>query len=139
MASEKTTIVQTDTDIFKQITESSHCIELFFKGDEYCYKREELPITIGRDAELNDLAISSSTSSRKHCTLEVQDNQIGINDQSTNGTYIKIGRADTILIKNSFYPLASQGHLSLGEPIDLESSEIIHFRVTSDREKTAKK
>ena len=139
MSEDKTTIINTNTDIFKKMSESTHCIELFFKGAEYHYTRDQLPISFGRDPESNSLSVDTTTASRNHCTLEVQDNQIGVQDKSTNGTYIKIGRADTILIKNSFYPLASQGRLSLGAPIDLTSEQLIHFRVSSEKEKPTKK
>lgn len=129
MNDDKTTVIKSDTDIFKKISENASCIELFHQGKEYRYTREQLPISIGRDASMCGITCASTMTSRKHCTLEVQDNQIGIRDSSTNGTYIKIGRSDSILIKNSFYPLSSQGHISLGEPIDLSLPEILHFRI----------
>lgn len=132
MSDDKTTIIKSDTDIFKKMIEAAGCIELFHRGKEYRYKRDQLPITIGRDALLCDIQCSSTMTSRSHCKIDVQDNQIGISDTSTNGTYIKIGRSDSILIKNSFYPLTSQGHISLGEPIDLGSPEILHFRICSE-------
>lgn len=138
MTSDKTTVIKSNTDIFKQITESSHRIDIFFQGKEYSFTREQLPISIGRDAQQCNITSGASTASRLHCHIALKDNQIGIDDTSTNGTYIKIGRADTILIKNSFYPLANQGHIGLGEPIDLQSAETIHFRVSSDTTKTAK-
>ncbi|MFT7558880.1 MAG: hypothetical protein ACI93R_000783 [Flavobacteriales bacterium] len=128
---EQTTIVKSNTDIHRQITESFIKIELFFKGNEYHYTRETLPVSIGRDSQCG-VSVNNSTASREHCTLELRNNQVGIIDSSTNGTYIKIGRSDGILIKNSFYPLVSQGHISLGEPIDLQSPEILHFRVSAN-------
>jgi pSer/pThr/pTyr-binding forkhead associated (FHA) protein len=128
---DKTTIIKSNTDIHKQITEAFTHIELFFKGSEYSLKRDDLPLTAGRDLESCAFVTDNTTASRKHCTLEVKDGQVGIRDHSTNGTYIKIGRAETVLIKNSFYPLISQGNISFGEPINLESKEILYFRVIS--------
>lgn len=139
MSDDKTTIINSNTDIYKQLADATHCIELFFQGKEYRYERKDLPISIGRNAEDCILFCDSSTVSRKHCILEVKDNQIGISDCSTNGTYIKIGRAETVLIKSSFYPLASQGNFSLGEPINMSSDKIFHFRVCPEERKTAKK
>ncbi len=138
MTPDKTTIIQSNTDIFKQITESAYCIELFFRGRDYTFTRDALPKKIGRDPEHCALISEATTASRQHCTLEVRDNQIGIVDHSTNGTYIKIGRAETVLIKNSFYPLVSQGNIGLGATIDLESSETLHFRVCPERERNDK-
>jgi adenylate cyclase len=128
---DKTTIIKSNTDIHKQITESFAHIELFFKGSDHRFGRNDLPLSIGRDNDVCTLVTDNSTASRRHCTLEIKDGQFGISDHSTNGTYIKIGRAETVLIKNSFYPLISQGNISFGEPIDLESKEVLFFRVIS--------
>lgn len=135
MSDDKTTIIKGNTDIYKKITDSSSSVELFYQGKEYRFSREKMPISIGRNPSDCTLVSTTPTTSRLHCTIEVRDNQIGINDSSSNGTYIQIGRAETVLVKNSFYPLMSQGHISLGEPIDLQSNETIHYRVSTDNKK----
>ncbi len=132
MSDDKTTIIKSDTDIFKKMIEAAGCIELFYKGKEYRFTREQLPLSIGRDTESCTIVSTSTMTSRVHCKIEVRESQIGITDSSTNGTYIKIGRSDSILIKNSFYPLTSQGNISLGEPIDLSLPELFHFRICSE-------
>lgn len=139
MEQDQTTVIKPNTAIFKSLTEATSCIELFFNGTEYKFKRDELPINIGRDSAQCEIIAASTTASRLHCSIEVVNHQIGIRDRSSNGTYIKIGRAETVLINNNFYPLASQGQLSLGEPGNTDSDQTIHFRVSADREKTAKK
>lgn len=139
MSRDKTTILNSDTDIQRKLDAMAFCIELFFRGKDYRFERNELPICLGRSAEDCDLVVESSTASRKHCYLAVQDNQIGILDESTNGTYIKIGRAESVLIKHSFYPLVSQGNISLGEPIESNTDDIIYFRISQNRQKTLKK
>lgn len=139
MSDETTRIINSETDIFKKLSEPWHCIEIFFQGKEYRYERAELPICFGRNGDECEFTVDSTTASRKHCSIDVRENQIGIQDTSTNGTYIKIGRAESVLIKNSFFPLVSQGNISLGEPIDMGSENIIYFRVSADRAKTPKK
>ena len=132
MTQDKTTIVKPDTDIMEKLSGASFQIEMFFKGKEYTFTRNQLPITIGRDEDKCDLVSEATTASRTHCIISISDTQIGLTDQSTNGTYIKIGRGEEILIKNSFYPLVGQGTFSLGEPIDYDSDETIHFRISSN-------
>lgn len=139
MSQDRTTVINSDTDIHKKLTDISFRIELFFQGKEYEFEREDLPVYIGRSADECQITINSSTVSRRHCSFVVQNNQIGLLDKSTNGTHIRIGRADSVLIKNSFYPLSSQGNISVGEPIDSNTENVIYFRICPNKEKTAKK
>jgi len=132
VSDDKTTIIKSDTDIFQKMVASASSIEVFFKGTEYRFSRDELPVSAGRDSAACKLVCSSNMASRVHFTIDIKDNQIGVCDTSTNGTYIKMGRSDAILIKDSFYPLSSQGHISCGEAIDLNSPEIIHFRICAE-------
>ena len=137
MIHDKTTVINSETEIHRQITDSLFRIELFFRGKEYRFDRDQLPIKIGRSSEECQLTSDSATVSRLHCSLLVRDNQIGLLDQSTNGTHIKIGRAESVLIKNSFYPLVSQGNISLGEPIENNTNDVIYFRICPNRSKNS--
>lgn len=139
MNEEKTTVVNSDTEIHRRLTDTSFCVELFFQGKEYQYERAELPVTIGRNADECQIVVNSVTASRQHCALVVQNNQIGLLDQSTNGTQISIGRADSVLIKNSFYPLSNQGTICLGETDKSDTKNVIYFRICPNREKTPEK
>lgn len=56
----------------------------------------EQPITIGRDPEVANLVLESSQVSRKHATLEFDDNKIQIKDLgSTNGIYVNNNKVDS--------------------------------------------
>lgn len=106
-------------------------IELFYRGKLTVIKRDELPFYIGRDEESCDLAISGSTISRRHCVLQMRDHQIGLLDTSTNGTFVRPGRAESVFIHNEYYPLVGQGTIKLGQRIDLEDPELLLYKVVT--------
>lgn len=133
MSSDETIAAQFNTEVLNKINSAATHIELFYHGKEMSFAKDELPLVMGRDEETCQVVVKTDVASRNHCTLEVQDNQIGILDQSTNGTFIKIGRADSFSIKGKFYPLVGQGHIKLGGPIDLDDTDNIIFYRTVNK------
>lgn len=107
-------------------------LELFYQGKEICFSQDDLPKLLGREPKLCDVVIKSDLASRRHCALVFQDGHIGLLDRSTNGTFIRIGRADPVAVKKSFYPLAGGGYIKLGckfrENVD-DDPEIIFYRI----------
>lgn len=104
-------------------------IELFYQGRSLVIQRDELPFYLGRDAGINDMAVDGDTISRKHCVLQLRDQQIGLLDTSTNGTFVKQGRADSVFIHHEYYPLVGQGAIKLGHKIELDDPDLILFKV----------
>ena len=70
---------------------------------------------IGREEQSCDLVIDSPMTSRNHCSIEIRENQLGLLDKSTNGTFVKLGRSDSVFIRNEFCPLVGQGYIKLGK------------------------
>jgi pSer/pThr/pTyr-binding forkhead associated (FHA) protein len=127
-----TTIIANFTsDIMRNVNSSATHIEIFFRGKEMSFNKEQLPIKLGRDSTECDIVIDSSVASRIHCEIEVRENQIGLIDKSTNGTFIHIGRNETFLIKSTFYPLIGQGNIKLGEEIDKNDTNMVYFRMVT--------
>lgn len=104
-------------------------IELFYHGKLQIIKSGELPFYIGRDEGINNLTVDGDTISRKHCVLQLRDRQIGLLDTSTNGTFVKPGRADSVFIHHEFYPLVGQGAIKPGQKIELDDPDLILYRV----------
>lgn len=104
-------------------------IELFYAGQAFRLKREDLPFRIGRDFNSCDLAVSREVVSRVHCIVDIKDHQIGVTDTSTNGTVVKAGDANSVVIRDEFYPLTGKGCLSLGEPFNSQSTSLVLFKV----------
>lgn len=104
-------------------------IELFYQGKLHVIKREDLPFYMGRDEGINHMALDGDTTSRKHCVLQLRDQQVGLLDTSTNGTFIRPGRADSVFIHHDYYPLVGQGAIKLGQKIELDDPDLVLYRV----------
>lgn len=116
-----------NNDISEPPQQWSH-VELYFRHRLYKIPKEKVPFSIGRDDDC-DLQVYSDVASRHHCTLDVHDGQIGINDKSTNGTFVEFGRADEVMVKHEFCPLTGQGRICLGNRIVPDDPNIILFKV----------
>lgn len=107
-------------------------IELFYKNHLYVVEASRLPFRIGRDSSVCDMVVMSDLVSRLHCVLQVQDDLIGLQDSSTNGTSVRIGSAASLFIHHKFCPLAGQGALQLGQDTVQDDADAIHFKVITD-------
>lgn len=132
MTEDKTYATRLNTNNAKLKATRSLRIELFYEGKLICMTRDDLPFYMGRDHTSCDMAVSGETISRRHCALQVRDQQIGLLDTSTNGTFVKPGRADSVFIHNEFYPLVGKGAIKLGQRIDPEDPELILYKVVSE-------
>lgn len=132
--SDQTVSAKYNTEIKNKINSPASHIELFYRGKEMSFSKGDLPKLIGRDERTCDIVVNTEVASRKHCAIVVQANQIGILDRSTNGTFIRVGRADAFVIKSRFYPLVGQGHMKLGGEFDIDDPDVIYFRTVSKSE-----
>lgn len=122
-----------NTEILNKLNSSATHIEIFYQGKELSFGKSDLPIKIGRDEAACDLVVDSELASRVHCSIDVKDNQIGLEDVSRNGTFLKIGRNESFVVKNKFYPLIGQGNIKLGEQFVGEESDTILFRMVTKK------
>lgn len=106
-------------------------VEFFYRGKSYPVNMQKLPFMIGREESSCDLVIQGPMISRNHCSLEIRDNQLGLLDKSTNGTFVKLGRADSVFVRNEFCPLVGQGYIKLGEKLAMEDPDLLMFKVLS--------
>lgn len=132
MTNDETYATRLNTDSAKVVIAQFVRIELFYRGKLFVIKREDLPFYIGRDEENCDLAISGDTISRRHCVLQMRDHQIGLLDTSTNGTFVRPGRADSVFIHNEYYPLVGKGAIKLGHLIDMDDPELLLYKVVTE-------
>lgn len=123
---ESTKITNISTPLFDHL-------ELFYKGKDHKLTKADLPFLLGRDAGHCQLVIDHPKASRLHCTLTVEKGQVGILDSSTNGTALQIGRADSIMVKDSFHPLTGQGCIQLGKTINAEDPNLIYYKMVFKR------
>ncbi|MFL0801268.1 MAG: FHA domain-containing protein [Agarilytica sp.] len=132
--SNQTIAAKFNTEILKKVNSPATHIELFYQGKELSFGKADLPIRLGRDESSCDVVVNSEVASRVHCSIEVKDNQIGLVDSSTNGTFLKLGRNESFVVKETFYPLIGQGNIKLGEQLDSEMKDSILFRMVTKQQ-----
>lgn len=103
-------------------------LDLFYRGRNISLPEDKLPFCVGREKTC-DLVIDNEWVSRAHCTFQMRDGQIGLLDNSTNGTFVLTGRSESVRVKNNFYPLVGQGYIKLGDQINLDDPELMLFKV----------
>lgn len=128
MQDDKTYTTRLNTPLTPQVACKAVRIEVFFQAKLFVIEQAEMPYFIGRDEASCDMVIANSTISRRHCAFEVRGSQIGVLDDSTNGTYVQSGRADTLKIHKEFFPLVGTGTLMLGHPAD-DNPEVILYKI----------
>lgn len=122
-----------NTEILNRVNSPATHIEIFYQGKEMSFGKDDLPIKLGRDDSACDLVVDSELASRVHCLIDVKDNQIGLEDKSRNGTFLRIGRNESFVVKQKFYPLIGQGNIKLGEQIVSDDNDSIFFRMITKK------
>ena len=85
-------------------------------------------ITIGRDTS-NHLIVDDPRVSRLHARIELRRDKFVLVDQSTNGTYIRPGDGEIVLMRRDEIVLPKKGTISLGQQISPESAMVIRFQM----------
>jgi pSer/pThr/pTyr-binding forkhead associated (FHA) protein len=103
------------------------CLQLEFEGKNMEVGPRRLTVTLGRGTG-NDLVSNESLASRYHARIEYRHGKFLIQDQSTNGTFVRTedGR-DTVLHREEFL-LQGKGLIGLGRAPEQENPNIIHFQ-----------
>jgi adenylate cyclase len=85
------------------------------------------PLVMGREAGCG-LVVSDTHASRQHARIERQRDKFVLFDQSTNGTYLKIGTEEAVL-KHEMMPLHGAGLIGFGQSVDDAGPEALQFAV----------
>lgn len=85
--------------------------------------------SLGRDAT-NDLAIRDSRASRVHCKIECRRREFFLVDQSTNGTYVKLGDDAEIVLKREQMLLRGSGVIALGTSPAADGAKAVSFTLS---------
>lgn len=116
-----TTWMSTATQTARQQT-----LGLLYRGREYSIAPTDTPFVIGRD-EHNDLCVSNEYSSRQHCSIEFREAKFVLSDNSTNGTYLRLGRTENLRVHRETAPLAGRGCFKPGRNFSADDPDLIHF------------
>ncbi len=99
-------------------------LSLRYRDQEF--KIEKDSFLLGR-GEQNDLVVRHEKVSRDHAYIEFGRETFVLVDQSTNGTFLRIGTDEKIFLHRDQVHLRKEGIISLGQDIDDDNVEIIHF------------
>lgn len=110
-----------------QVAPQKIYLGLLYLGKEYAIKPGDAPFVIGRDEDSCHLCIRNRYSSRKHCTIEYSGTKFVLSDNSTNGTYLQLGRAHNLRVHNESVPLIGHGCFKLGKDFRPDDPELVHF------------
>jgi adenylate cyclase len=106
-------------------------LELFYRGKAVVVEISQTPYSLGRDIDVNLLCIESDYASRQHCVVEFRDGQFMLRDHSKNGTFVQLGRAHGFRLHNDTVPLSANGCFKLGQKLELDDPDLVHFKVKS--------
>lgn len=101
---------------------------LLYRGHEYSIAPENTPFVIGRD-DTSDLCISGEYCSRRHCSIQFRDAKFILCDDSTNGTYLRLGRAENLRVHRESAPLTGRGCFRPGKNFSTDDPDLIHFAI----------
>lgn len=106
----------------------SVALALLYRGRDYTLTPHDEPFAIGRD-EHCDLCIGDEYSSRHHCAIEFRNGKFMLCDDSTNGTYLRLGRAETLRVHRDCAPLTGRGCFKPGRNFSADDADLIHFAI----------
>lgn len=105
-----------------------HSLVLSYNGKDYIVDPTKIPFTIGRD-ESCDLTVDSNFASRQHCKILFHNKNYILKDNSTNGTYMRMGASAPVKLLDSMQAFTSNGSIKLGEAMAIGDKDVISFKV----------
>ncbi|MEZ4702662.1 MAG: adenylate/guanylate cyclase domain-containing protein [Rhodothermales bacterium] len=104
---------------------------LYLRYAEQDYKLEKgrFPFLMGR-GEKNDLVVPHQSVSRTHASIEYQGGKFILIDRSTNGTFLQIRNEEKVFLHREQIHLRNEGVIMLGQDMEEEGGEAIHFQCT---------
>jgi len=88
---------------------------------------EGAAFSIGRDPA-NSLVVETEWVSRNHALIEWKRGHFMFADRSTNGTWLRIGEDDELLVHRDEVHLRRSGTISLGQGHGAGEADVVHFQ-----------
>jgi adenylate cyclase len=85
------------------------------------------PFSIGRDPT-SSLVVETEWVSRNHALIEWKRGHFMLADRSTNGTWLRIGEDDELLVHRDESHLRRSGTISLGQAHQVETADLVYFQ-----------
>ena len=102
-------------------------LTLNYAGKPHTINTDTLNYVLGRGKDC-ELVISGDLISRYHSKIEHRRGKFIITDQSTNGTFVRTAEGQDVFLRREEFTLFGSGYISLGKKVDVNDSNVIHFR-----------
>jgi hypothetical protein len=112
----------------KDSTATDKTLHLRWREHKLTMRPESPPITFGRCGEA-DIQLESDLTSRIHAQLSFRLTDYILADQSSNGTYVKIGDAEEVALHHEQIVLRRTGVISLGSRIKAGRGNLVYFSI----------
>ncbi len=86
--------------------------------------------TFGRNED-NDIMLDDYRVSRSHAFIMYLNGKYVLCDQSTNGTYVSLKGSKGLILKKDELQLQRHGVIGLGDIVNFNSPEAIHFTIST--------
>ena len=103
-------------------------LELEYQGQTFEVGELRPNITLGRQSH-NDVVVNDNHVSRTHARIESRSGKFILIDLSTNGTYALMQGKKSVTLKGDEVQLLGNGIIALGQEVDADSSDMIHFAI----------
>ncbi len=108
------------------VQEPSARMQFSYRGSSVLLNEERTLLVIGR-GKTADLTVDEALASRQHVRIEQRRGKFFITDQSTNGTYVMLGKTEAFLRREEM-PLVGSGLISLGRPFVENPTAVVQFK-----------
>ena len=102
-------------------------LKLRYKEREFSLGEGRGTLTIGRGLG-NDLVVELAAVSRQHARIDFREGKFILSDQSTNGTYVRLGTGEVVSLRRDQLTLLGEGDIAFSPRMD--GDFIIHFVVS---------
>ncbi|MDH5738071.1 MAG: adenylate/guanylate cyclase domain-containing protein [Gammaproteobacteria bacterium] len=99
------------------------------KYKERCFRlssEDDREFTIGRNSQ-SDLYCETKLASRTHARIAFKRGKFLLNDESSNGTYVRTDEGENIFVKRQEIMLWGSGSIGLGQDTSINLEEVIRF------------
>jgi class 3 adenylate cyclase len=101
---------------------------LSYQGREYRVDDDHPTLSLGRDVRA-DIPLQDKLASRNHCRIEKTRDKFTFFDFSSNGSYVRMGDGDELLVRRESILLRDNGAICFGRPVGEEPDAAVRFEV----------
>lgn len=115
-------------EMIASLTSKKDFLQIRYLQHRILVDHERPILTMGRGAA-NHLIVDDPLVSRMHARIELHRNRFMLIDQSTNGTFLKMGDDDPVFLRRDAIQLEGEGLISLGQKIGEDEQPAVRYKI----------